>query len=336
LNEVTATVSSGVFGDLEGTLLDVQTIPTATQSLGLAATATHVYWFEYGEDWDAPAFVSHGKLWRAELDGSHGSLLLDNLADPVSLAIEGDFLYFTNTADYADGSVQRVSLSSCEPGACPVKTIADHEPMLANEDGIVVKDGDVFWLGNGLRVVRGNDPCYTSVVTCTVVQLSARTGNGIAADGQNVYWSDYSTGEILRIARAGGSVTTIATGGAQPASVAVQDDVVYFSNVAYLQPFPAFLWAVPRDNPDPSAHTVIATSSQVGPWSLRAFDLEGTNAYFIDTFNTLMRAPLDGSGPQAIGPIFPAACPQGDAVIRNHTLYWTDTCTFGLRWVALP
>lgn len=355
---ITAATSSGVFGDLRGPLLEAQEtiVPGQQFPIGLAVTDTHLYWIERGESpWDDP--VPHtlsGRLWRASLDANarDPQILVENLPDPHSISIEGNQLYWTNMgAD--DGSIQFVDLANCQPGACPVTTLVEHVGV-SNGNGLVVRDGDVYWLGEGLRVIRATDPCRPdpTLVPCTIEQLANDYGVSLDVDATYVYWTNYGdsnpgSGAVLRVRRDGTSgliSDPIATGGSQTWDVHVGGGAfsarVFWGNQAWELPFPASIESVPFDNVvDPTAnHVTVATGRALFESEImKVFGLDATHAYYIDTYDRLMKAPLDGSGPEIeIGVLADGGCPQGNIVVKNGTVYWTDTCSQAVHAVAIP
>jgi len=241
---------------------------------------------------------------------------------------------------------QFVSESCAAP--CTAQTLIDHIGGISNGNGLVVKNDDVFWLGWGwVNVIRAGDACRTTAVPCSPeVLFNGGAGPSIDADADNVYWTNYGSGEVLAIPRGGGFAVPIANGGANPWDVHVGTGAyagfVYYGNQAWQQPTASFIDGVPRDNTDPSAnHVRVATGRALGtddPPSeiMKVFGIDATDAYYIDTYDRLMRAPLDGSGPVLVGTLPFGGCPQGNIVVRDRTVYWTDTCSQAVHYYAVP
>jgi sugar lactone lactonase YvrE len=53
---------------------------------------------------------------------------------------------------------------------------------------------------------------------------------GVAVDGDHVYWANNEAGTICRVPKAGGEIVVIATGQSRPVKVAVDDEGVYWTN----------------------------------------------------------------------------------------------------------
>ena len=140
----------------------------------LALTPSHVYWVELGS-----LGAEDGRLVRVPRRGGAVELLVDHLASPSALVIDGDELLWTNLHD---GAVQRLRLG---PGA-----LAPPETLLAGEEGggsealavsaerIFIaqrKSGLVAWLP------RGGGPLH---------RIVWRNGspNSIATQGDTVFW----------------------------------------------------------------------------------------------------------------------------------------------------
>ncbi|MGH7439761.1 MAG: hypothetical protein ACRENE_29065 [Polyangiaceae bacterium] len=74
----------------------------------------------------------------------------------------------------------------------------------------------------------GTGSCQSKSGVWLVTGLTAPFG--ILVDGQNVYWSDTTAGTISSVPKAGGSVTTLASGQAKPTYLAQDTDHVYWGN----------------------------------------------------------------------------------------------------------
>jgi hypothetical protein len=238
----------------------------------------------------------------------------------------------------------RIDITDCEPGNCPVKMLAVDVEGHTNGNGLVIKHGDVIWSSAGhIRAIRGIDDCYSLPVSCTVEILAFQGGVSVAADDDNVYFTDYGdenagTGRVLSVPLAGGPMTTIATGGSQTWDVHTDGAFVYYGNQAWQQPaIAATIDRVPVNNPDPSTHVNIATGRElITSETIKVFGIDATDAYYIDTYDRLMRAPLDGSGAVEVGRVVANSCPQGNIAIKNRVVYWTDTCLRAVHFYVLP
>jgi len=337
LDVASASVTSAIFGDAHGTPpIDVSIQGGQAYPWGLVVSAQGVFWVERGDSpWDQPQqHTSTGRVWRSELDGSNPTVLVENLADPEGITIDGSVLYWTNVNDYADGSIMKLDLTTCTLPPCTPDVVLDHEPALGL--GIVVVGGDLFWLGQGLHVRHADT---------TTEQLAPSGGVNLTTDGVNLYWTVYDSGTpdgglVLSMPVGGGLVTPIADHGSQTWDVQTTGGFVYFSNQAWQQPFPATIQRVPVNGP-PTAVETVATGREVSTSEImKVFGVDSTYAYYIDTYDRLMRAPLDvtndHSGPVNLGFLTQSGCPEGKLAVFASAVYWTDTCGNGVFRAAIP
>jgi hypothetical protein len=343
---VSVRTASAIFGDAVGTpppppiatpILDGQSFPW-----GIVAGPEGVFWADRGDNAfaDPPESTSVGRIFRAELDGSNPTALVESLPVPTAVAVDGNAVYWTNRGPFDEvngyfphGSIQKLDLATSE-----VTTLLTDEPNLYSPS-LVVHDGDVFFIGAGIRVLRNG---ATAADT-----LDPAGGVNLAGDGTNIYWTDYgagtpeATGRVLSVPADGsGLAVPIATGGAQTWDVQTDGAFVYFSNQAWKQPFPANIQRVPVGG---GAVETVATGLAEEPELnaseiMKVFGIDGSYAYYVDLYDRLMRAPLDGSSaPENLGFLGAGGgCPQGKIAVFGGAAYWTDTCGQMVVRAVLP
>jgi hypothetical protein len=111
---------------------------------------------------------------------------------------------------------------------------------------------------------------------------------GLALDSQNVYWSDTTTGVLMKTPKRGGVPTTLASGQSAPAGVAVRAGVVCWTNTGD--------GTVRRASAD-GGPVVTLASCQSHPFALTIVD---GDVYFT-TLDALMRVPLAGGAAVSLG-----------------------------------
>ena len=178
--------------------------------------------------------------WTTELTGTLMSLpasaasggvatpvtLVSGQRDPAGLAVDPARLYWTNAGGGADGGTV-MSLSLGDAGAAAPATLASGQ---AAPVAIAVNDAGVFWTDEGAVVALPFADAAAPVV------LVATTPSAIAIDGTSVYWTrlgtaanGYTDGSVLRLVRATGVVTTLATGQSVGVAIAVDGTSAYWT-----------------------------------------------------------------------------------------------------------
>jgi hypothetical protein len=309
---VTAAVSSAVFGAAEQPMWHVVPLMSGlVHPAGLATTASAVYWVENGDPFgEAP--TATGRIWKADLDGQNRVLLASGQASPLGIAVDevDGSVYWTNAADGVSGSVMKRDGST---GI--VSEIAPNEPGL--ENAIIVRDGNVYFLGDGVRMIPAN--------TTGSVQLTGQGGVELTADATTLYWTVWD-GQVLSMPIGGGAVTILADGQLHASGVAVDATRVYWSE----QATPGLIQSLPKaGGPTP---TILAS----GNAALKVFAIDATRVYYAQYGGNLFSAPLSGGGPSTLLGLIPSGgCAEGNMTVRDGSVYWTDYCA-GATFRASP
>jgi hypothetical protein len=186
--------------------------------LGLAVSASHVYWTQ------RPGQGQAGNVMRAALSAAAAStagqpevfVAGTELADPRHLLIAGGSLYVgyggTGTGD---GGIARVPLGG--GAATKLAPATAPGPMVVDERAVYFVDGEAI-----LRAeLSGGAPV-------TLSQTGAKP-MALLADEDSLYWVNRGTiagfdGRVMRVAKKGGAATELATGQAEPVSLALDLD----------------------------------------------------------------------------------------------------------------
>ena len=177
-------------------------------------------------------------------------------------------------------------------------------------------DAFVYW-GQGVAVGRANLD-GTGVTQSSIAP--AGSPQGVAVDGQHVYWTNFFTNSIGRANLDGSGINQTfispATAGDTPKGVAVDRQHIYWTSNR---------GTIGRANLD---GTGVDQSFISGASALAGVAVDGQHIYWANVAaGTIGRANLDGSG---VDPTFItcASVPQGVAVDGQH-IYWTNNGTIG-------
>jgi hypothetical protein len=151
---------------------------------------------------------------------------------PEAIAIKGGDVFWANYGEaIGQGQLLKVSIA----GGVPVLLASGHEfgRIAVDASSVYFTDGNA---GTVMKVPIGGGP----TTTLASGQAGARA---IAVDATHVYWTSYSSagcpdddgpcspdGAIRRVPISGGVATTLASGQASPAGLAVDEQNVYWTN----------------------------------------------------------------------------------------------------------
>lgn len=226
--------------------------------------------------------------------------------NPWALAVDATQVYFTD-AQGPNGKVLRVAKSG---GPAAVIAQADSPTTLA------VDATDVYFLDwTSVKKV----PLQGGAVT-TVAPAENSTYSGIVVDGENLYWTNYTTpGSTMQQAKAGGAPITLHAGSQYPSGVVVTGGRVVWS---------ALSETVIRSTPIGGGPITNVASNQDGVrWGLTA---DSTHLYWItegDFPMQLWSVPLDAATPPAqIGASPSEASVSTSLLVDDAYLYFSVEC----------
>jgi len=151
-----------------------------------------------------------------------GPVLVSGLSNPVAIAQDSDSIYWSEFG----GLIRKVA----KTGGSPSTLYAS----LYNPTGLTVDATRVFFCdGANIRSVPKGGGATTV--------LASGTCSRIAQDANNIYWTDYGAGTVLRLPKTGGSPATLASGSNSPAGIATDGVNVYWSEESW----PGYVRKVP-------------------------------------------------------------------------------------------
>jgi sugar lactone lactonase YvrE len=204
-------------------LAPTPTFPSAVSyPRAVAADGTHVFWANFDSACGAAG------VYQVGVDG--GILPLGSMAcGPYFLFPAAGYLYFSYAGVWraqvgvADAATIVATPTIPEGGTVPVTT------------GGVAADGtDLYWTvidtGRVNKLPLGST-CVEGA-TCPAIVTGDSPGGAFALtlDADNVYWTNMKEGTVKRVSKAGGPVSTLATGQATAQVIATDGARVYWAN----------------------------------------------------------------------------------------------------------
>jgi hypothetical protein len=171
----------------------------------VAVDATSVYWYD----------AAGTSVMRADLDGSHPTVVASGQPEVGSIAVDAGVLFWTTNAavvqqDLAGGT--RTTLASGLTSPRSVAADATHVYWAAGTWG----GGETLQ-----RIARGGT---------TIEPLPGVGAYAIALDATHVYVASNHDGTIWRVLKAGGTVEMLATGQPFPFDIALDATTVYWAS----------------------------------------------------------------------------------------------------------
>ncbi len=227
----------------------------------------------------------------------------------MDVAADEFAVYWINQNANGHASVEHLDLAT---GA--VTTIAT-EQGLASPMGILLVNGSLCWLGNGVKLLPG-----ATVPTF----LGWHANPGLATDGQYIVTTEYGDYEGI----VGGSVWArtfdpaqpefVLVNGGQPRAwdIHIQDGYIYWANQGVWPSVPASINRLPVNG---GAPTRLVEGFLVNP----VFTVDSQYVYYIDA-GTLYALPNAGGSRLLLAHLTGGMSAQANMILRNHNLYWTD------------
>lgn len=144
----------------------------------------------------------------------------------TALAVDDAYLYVANFPSGPDGTIERIPKSGGPP-----QTLASKQ---AHPAAIAVDDTAVYWVDVGYGAAAtalmraGKDGANVAALVDDAD--GARGIAEVAVDGTNVYWLERGTGRLVKMPKAGGVQTAIASGLETPAHLVAHGGNVYWAN----------------------------------------------------------------------------------------------------------
>jgi Low-density lipoprotein receptor repeat class B/WD40-like Beta Propeller Repeat len=165
--------------DLDGSGVDSGFI-TPQAASGVVADGTHLYW----------ADPRTGTIGRANLDGSDVEpAFITGAGDPQDVAVDANFIYWTNAADGkdGDGTIARAELDG-SAGSVELSFITG----ASNPQGIAVDGTNVFWVdagsSNSTHTI-GRAALDGSAVNQEFITTGVEVPAGVAVNATNIFWT---------------------------------------------------------------------------------------------------------------------------------------------------
>jgi hypothetical protein len=258
----------------------VVTLAPANGGFGIAVDGAFAYFIEDGGKPGA------GRVLKVRLAGGAPAVLAAGLDAPRGVALDEARVYFTTSNPH--GQVLSVKKTG---GALQQLATEQLNPL-----GVAVDRQYVYWQ-TGTQGPRHGTIARARLGTGALPELLATEEDGqfgIALDERSVYWTNYDSGTVRSVPKAGGEPKTLASGQQHPRGIAVDASRVYWTNFAG----PGQVMSAPKEG----GLAVVLAGGQEVPQGLA---VDGSSVYWVDYVGegAVMKAPK--SAPPSAAPATP-------------------------------
>lgn len=185
----------------------------------LVLSGPYVYFASLGTTSNG-TYQNDGAIWRVAREGGAGERLAKNQRRPIGLAVDAQYVYWTNAYEQA---VARCSIDGCGESPTTLYTNVDVPGSLAQGDGFL------YWTSTmGSNVVRAPKAGGGSVLE---IASSRGLPAGIVRDGSELFWVEAITHAVVKLPTAGAvRPTEVASDLKLPIAVAVDAESVFFTD----------------------------------------------------------------------------------------------------------
>jgi sugar lactone lactonase YvrE len=242
-----------------------------------------------------------GEVARVPKVGGNVVVLASGEDAPTGIAIDDKQVYYSNT--YTPGSIKRVG----KEGGKPI-VLTEDENFTYYAYRLIVDATSLYWV---------TDTTTGKVVTMpkvggapTILQNKATSPKGLAFDGTSIFWPVF--GEIRRAPPVANAPPTKLSASEQfPSALAADEGAVYWTDM-----YAATVRRVPKAGGTPTTLATMTAGARLG-----AIAVDATHVFFLDPQgNTVRKVPKTG-GPAVTIAI--ANAPRGLALDETH-VYWTN------------
>jgi hypothetical protein len=191
------------------------------QACGVAVNRSHIYWTGH-----ADGETGHGTIGRARLNGTHRQAnLITGANNPCGLAIDGRYVYWSNTAP--TGGIGRARLDGSHVNRKFISTNG-------YACGVAVNGSHIYWANRDAGTIgRANLSGSPASVKQSFIGAGSGDVCGVAVNRAHIYWADLGGDSIGRAAIDGRSAsvnTGFITGASNPCGLAVDSSRIYWAN----------------------------------------------------------------------------------------------------------
>jgi hypothetical protein len=299
-------------GDCTQSVCQSRLVTTASHAIGIAASATHVYWTDTHTD-DVMWMPIGGGAAEPLVDGD----IIDpgvGIQDPWDIKIQGNQVFWTESGDT---QVWSAGLDGSDPVLLTDEGVGPTALTLDATNAYFLNE-EIPYPVNAVPIAGGGN----------LQQLlnAATTPHGIAVDADYLYWTNTDDGTLSRLPLSGGSEDVFITGEGEPFGVAVDASYIYWTDKLGDRVRRAKLV-------DGTEKMTIADVD--GP---RAIAVDAQYVYWTEFDGAAVRcAPIEGMHQ-------PTVLFQGDVnlsspwglALNDKSVFWTDPGLDEVRMVAKP